>query len=97
MRILPAAGASVRAYLSVVDNSSGDGTFVSDEHVTGRAVFLPGAAAASGSAGTSWGTSLFVANPSPSPMSLEVGYTPNGSDGPARRVTKSLELAAAGR
>ena len=96
IKIIPAAGALIKSYLSVVDNSSGDATFIADQHSTGPVVYVAGAASAEGNEGTHWGTSVFFMNPYDTPVTLKVTFIPNGPDGAFNQVNKPVTLAAFG-
>jgi PKD repeat protein len=96
VKVIPATGAKIKAYVSIVDNGSGDGTFFSGDHIAQQTVWIAGAAAAAGQNATRWGTTLFLVNPFPTAMSLRLVYTPLGGDGPLNQIVKRIDLPAHG-
>jgi len=91
-RIVPDAGVRVSAYASIIDNRSGDGTFVGSRHRTGRDLTLAGVASIPGAGGTHWKSALFLVNPFDEPLSLDATF----ASGSANVANARIDLSPRG-
>jgi len=69
------------AYASIVDNTTNDASFISDQIQAYAAALIPGAAHAVGANNTNWKTDVSVYNPSSEAMVVHVQYFRYGTDG----------------
>ena len=84
-------GAKSLAYASVVDNRSGDPIAVTSPVVGSGPIYVPGAAALSGAAGTDWKTDLEVHNPGTTQASYSIALLKRDQANPTP-TTKSFNL-----
>jgi PKD repeat protein len=96
VKVIPAAGARIEAYVSIIDNRSGDGTFFAGDHVADPTIWIAGAATAVGPNDTRWVSSLFLVNPFATAMPLRLVYTPLGAEGPQNETEMRIDLPAHG-
>lgn len=83
------------AYASIVDNQTGDGSFVSDQIHGFSVSLIPGVAHATGANSTIWKTDLNLYNPSSAEATVKLTYFPYGAnDGTS--FTKSGTVPAQG-
>lgn len=69
------------AYASIVDNLTGDASFISDQIKSHAESLVPGVAHAAGSAGSNWKTDLNIYNPDSQPVTVQLTYYRYGYDG----------------
>jgi hypothetical protein len=69
------------AYASIVDNRTGDASFISDQIRSHAESMVPGVAHAAGSAGSNWRTDLSIHNPDTQPVTVQLNYYRYGYDG----------------
>jgi hypothetical protein len=67
------------AYASIVDNQTGDGSFVSDQIQSFSKALIPGVAHATGANNTIWKTDLNLYNPASAEATVKLTYYPYGS------------------
>jgi PKD repeat protein len=91
--VITADGEAGSTYLSIIDNTTGDPTYLAPLSAMSEG-FLPGCARAPGALGTQWYTDAVFANLGTAPVEISLEFLSNGRDNTSGGPTTTFTLGA---